>query len=102
MAFRIRKSIKLFPGVRLNISGSGVSANIGVRGANVSVGPKGSFINVGVPGTGVGYREKVGTSDENPPPSVADGIPESSSSRPLIWFVILAAIVVAFAFLAAK
>ena len=102
MAFRFRKSFNLFPGVRLNLTRSGVSANLGVRGANVSVGSKGTFINVGAPGTGVSYRERLGSTEEIPPESNTGGISQSSSSRPLFWFVILAAIVVALGFLAAQ
>jgi len=33
MGLRLRKSIKILPGVKLNISKSGISTSIGVRGA---------------------------------------------------------------------
>lgn len=52
MSFRFRKSVQLFPGVRLNFSRSGVSTTIGVRGAGVTIGPRGTYANVGLPGTG--------------------------------------------------
>ena len=37
MGFRMRKSIKLAPGVRLNVSKSGVGASVGGRGGRYSV-----------------------------------------------------------------
>ncbi|MBW3634473.1 MAG: DUF4236 domain-containing protein [Chloroflexi bacterium] len=33
MGFRARKSFKIAPGVRLNVSKSGVGASVGTRGA---------------------------------------------------------------------
>lgn len=60
MALRFRRTVKLAPGVRLNLSKSGVGVSVGVRGASVSVGPRGAYMNVGLPGTGISYREKLG------------------------------------------
>src|SRR5918994_30383 len=59
MSFRFRKSVQLFPGVRLNFSPSGVSTTIGVRGAGVTIGPRGTYANVGLPGTGLSYRARL-------------------------------------------
>ena len=59
MGFRFRKSVQLFPGVRLNFSRSGVSTTIGVRGAGVTIGPRGTYANVGLPGTGLSYRARL-------------------------------------------
>lgn len=60
MGLRFRRSLKLAPGVRLNLSKSGLGVSVGVRGASVSVGPRGAYANVGIPGTGISYREKLG------------------------------------------
>ena len=59
MGFRFRRSMKLAPGVRLNLSTTGVSATLGRRGASVSVGRSGTYANLGVPGTGLSYRERL-------------------------------------------
>lgn len=59
MGLRFRRSVRLFPGVRLNFSGSGVSTTIGVRGAGLTLGPHGAYANVGLPGTGLSYRTKI-------------------------------------------
>ena len=61
MGFRFRKSIKLMPGVKLNISKSGLGVSAGVRGARVSVGPRGTHTSVGIPGTGLSYTQKIGS-----------------------------------------
>lgn len=59
MGLRFRRSVRLFPGVRLNFSGSGVSTTIGVRGAGITLGPHGAYANVGLPGTGLSYRTRI-------------------------------------------
>ena len=59
MGLRFRKSIKLAPGVRINISKSGISTTIGKKGASVSLGKNGTYANLGIPGTGISVREKL-------------------------------------------
>ena len=59
MALRFRKSIKLAPGIRMNLSGSGASFSFGGRGASVTVGNRGPFLNTGIPGTGISSRQKL-------------------------------------------
>jgi hypothetical protein len=55
MGFRYRKSIKIVPGVRLNLSKSGISTSVGARGATVNIGRGRVRTTVGVPGTGLSY-----------------------------------------------
>lgn len=62
MGFRFRRTIKLAPGVRLNISKSGVSTSIGTRGATINVGRRGTRGTVGIPGTGISYSERLDSS----------------------------------------
>ena len=59
MGLRLRRSVKLFPDVRINLSLSGVSATIGPRGASINIGPSGTYANLGLPGTGVSYRTRL-------------------------------------------
>ncbi len=64
MGFRLQRRVRVFPGVHLNFSRSGISASLGVRGASVlgvrgasvTVGPRGSNVNLGIPGTGLSYQ----------------------------------------------
>jgi hypothetical protein len=60
MPFRFQKRISLLPGVRINLSKSGVSASLGPRGADVNIGRDGVTTNAGIPGTGLSYRQKLG------------------------------------------
>ena len=57
MPFRFRHSFRVFPGLRLNLSKSGVSTSIGTRGAWWTIGPRGTRATVGIPGTGLSYTE---------------------------------------------
>ena len=58
MGVRMRKSIKLGPGVRLNVSHRGAGVRVGTRGAGVSVNTSGRrTASVGVPGSGLGYSK---------------------------------------------
>ncbi|MDU6411115.1 MAG: DUF4236 domain-containing protein [Yersiniaceae bacterium] len=59
MGLRFRKSIRIIPGVRVNLSGSGASMSIGPRGASVSFGKRGTYANLGLPGTGLSYRMRL-------------------------------------------
>lgn len=45
MAMRFRKSIKLAPGIRMNLSGAGVGWTLGPRGASVGIGKRGARLN---------------------------------------------------------
>ncbi|HEX6369326.1 MAG TPA: DUF4236 domain-containing protein [Longimicrobium sp.] len=57
---RFRKSIRLAPGVRINLSRSGVSTTFGGRGASVNIGRKGTRATAGIPGTGLSFSQRVG------------------------------------------
>ncbi|WP_289031347.1 DUF4236 domain-containing protein [uncultured Algoriphagus sp.] len=57
---RFRRRIRLFPGVTLNFSKSGISTTIGVPGASVNFNKHGKFLNVGIPGTGIYDRKSCG------------------------------------------
>lgn len=61
MGWRMRKSVKLGPGVRLNLSRSGIGVSAGVKGLRVSTGPRGSRITASIPGTGISYQSRLGS-----------------------------------------
>jgi hypothetical protein len=79
MGFRFYRRVRIIPGVRLNLSKSGVSASIGGRGAWFTLGPKGTRSTVGLPGTGLYYTQanswkgrsnRTNNSGRNGPPSL--------------------------------
>jgi hypothetical protein len=65
MGYRFRKSIKILPGIRFNLSKSGVSATVGKPGASVNISERGTRGTVGLPGSGISYSEKL----TNPAPA---------------------------------
>lgn len=73
MGFRFRKSIKLFPGVRINLSKSGVSTSIGRPGATVNFSERGVRGTVGIPGTGMSYSENLSAGTPQPAADVTAG-----------------------------
>jgi hypothetical protein len=59
MAVRFRRSIRIAPGIRLNLGKRGMSLSLGPRGASMTVGGRGTYANVGLPGTGLSYRKRL-------------------------------------------
>jgi hypothetical protein len=57
VGWRFRRSVKLAPGVRLNISKRGLSWTLGTRGNSLSIGTRGVRHNIGIPGTGLSYSQ---------------------------------------------
>lgn len=57
--FRFRKTFSILPGVRINLSKTGVSGSLGGHGATVNIGKHGENVTLGAPGTGLSYRTPV-------------------------------------------
>ena len=56
MGLKFRKSVKLAPGVKLNLTKNGVSSvSVGKNGAKVNIGKNGVRTTVGIPGSGLSY-----------------------------------------------
>ena len=91
--FRFRRSFRLFPGVRLNLSRSGVSTSIGRRGLWFTSGPRGTRETVGIPGTGISYTEQQSLSQEKEAPQLGG----RTIGRLLLWAVFLAVALVVLA-----
>lgn len=61
MGFKFRKSVKIAPGVKLNLNKKSAGISIGGKGAHYTVNSKGKrTTSVGVPGTGVYYSSSKG------------------------------------------
>ncbi len=58
---RFRRRVKLFPGVYLNLSKTGINTTIGVPVASINFSKQGTFLNAGIPGTGIYDRQKIGS-----------------------------------------
>lgn len=55
MGLRFRKSLKIAPGVKINLSKSGGSLSLGGRGATINISNRGIRSTYGIPGTGISY-----------------------------------------------
>ena len=63
MGMRFRKSIKIAPGVKVNVGKKSAGISVGGKYGGVSVNSKtGTKVRTSVPGTGVSYTQKVGGS----------------------------------------
>jgi hypothetical protein len=65
MGWRFSKRIRILPGIRLNISKSGISTTDGPQGASVNIGKKGTYLNTGIPGTGISHRQRLSNANFN-------------------------------------
>lgn len=54
--FRFRKTFSVLPGVKINLSKTGVSTSVGGKGATLNIGHGKQNVTLGVPGTGLSYR----------------------------------------------
>lgn len=66
MGLRMRKSIKIAPGVRMNIGKKGVGVSVGTKGLRYSVNSSGrKTTTVGIPGTGISYSTSTSSRNYN-------------------------------------
>ncbi len=59
MSWRFRQSFRLFPGVRINLSKSGISTTIGAGPLSVNVGRRGVRGTASIPGAGVSFQHQL-------------------------------------------
>lgn len=90
MGWRFRRSLKIAPGLHLNLSRSALSLTAGVRGSHVTTGKRGTYASVGLPGTGLSYRDRISGAPIQPNPS---RVPLSAGKRaslvPPLWLWIV-------------
>ncbi len=89
MGFRFRRTIKILPGIKINISKSGFSTSIGGPGATINVkrGRK-TKTTLGIPGTGLSHTSYSGSSNKEA---------ESTNWGGVVIFVIFFAAIIAIA-----
>lgn len=59
--FRFRKTISVLPGVKVNLSKTGLSTSVGGKGATLNIGHGKKNVTLGIPGTGLSYRTQAST-----------------------------------------
>lgn len=91
MGFRFQRRISIVPGLRLNLSKSGVSMSLGGRGLTTNLSTSGLRTTVGIPGTGLSYRssplgfrgkKKKQSRPEHPPAKTPIGAPPQTKVKP--------------------
>jgi Protein of unknown function (DUF4236) len=55
MGFRFRRTLKIAPGIKMNLGKTGLSWSFGRRGAHVTVGKRGITQSFGIPGSALSY-----------------------------------------------
>lgn len=55
MPWRVRRTIRLAKGVRINLSKRGASLSLGGRGLTTNMSKRGVRTTIGIPGTGISY-----------------------------------------------
>jgi hypothetical protein len=88
MGLRFRRRFRILPGVRLNLSRSGVSTSIGRRGFWVSYGRRGRRTTLSLPGSGLSY------STTSRAPGAVPARPGGGAALPF-WLLLLAIAVLA-------
>lgn len=81
---RFQKRIKIFPGLTINLSKSGVSTSIGPKGATVNLKRGRSKLTVGLPGTGLSHTEMLSSAA----PEAVDQPPPGKRSSRLVWVAV--------------
>jgi hypothetical protein len=90
MAFRFRRSVRIFPGVRINLTRRGASLSAGVKGAHMTVSDRGTRTTIGVPGSGAFYTDYTPHGERAP---LGKGQSKGGGSMgPLITAVVIAVI----------
>jgi len=99
MGIRFRRSMKLAPGVRLNMSKGGLGVSVGKRGARIGIGPRGAYTSAGIPGTGlytINYMGKGKKSQRAASPASSSSLPvpeEVAATSGVGWFLIFVGVV---------
>jgi hypothetical protein len=96
MGFRIHRSVRVLPGIRLNFGKRGISTSIGVRGAHITFGRTGTRTTVGLPGTGLSYTHmesrRPTVSRITAQPRTDPNASQPSAARGFLWTALIVAI----------
>jgi hypothetical protein len=92
MAFRFQRRIKILPGLRLNVSKTGISWTVGTRGASVTARDGKLTGNVGIPGTGLSYRKRLDLPESETDSQQTQTEPQRSSVPSWLLFLVVLAV----------
>lgn len=84
--FRLRRSIKIFPGVRWNIGKKSTSFTFGGRGFHYTTGTRGRRTTIGLPGTGLSYTSTSSAAAASKRKWLADAVAWASKQHKSVHF----------------
>ena len=93
MGVRFRKSFKVAPGIKINVSKSGLSTSVGGKGLTANFGKKGTRVTAGLPGSGLSVSK-------NYPHSRKPSQPQSYSLAS--WLICGLVVITVFVFVASR
>ena len=65
MPFRFRRTVKIFPGVKLNLSKGGMSVTVGPKGYHLNFGKQGVRQTIDLPGVGLSHSTYLFDGDDD-------------------------------------
>jgi hypothetical protein len=86
MPFRFRRSIRIAPGLRLNLGRRGLSASVGGREGHVSAGTRGVRATATLPGTGISYTMSTGRRRRSQPGGWARWLGSAAIAAGVLWW----------------
>jgi hypothetical protein len=91
-SFRFRRSVKIAPGLRLNLNKRSVGLSAGARGVRYSINSSGRRArSVGIPGSGLSYRSQSGGAPHPAAvPSTVVSSPTRRVARLVAWLTVAA------------
>lgn len=80
MALRFRRSVKIAPGVHLNVGKKSASIRFGGKGFGITTGTAGTRVSAGIPGTGIYATQKLdGATGSRRSSAAASAVPQRTS-----------------------
>jgi hypothetical protein len=88
MGLRFRKSIRLAPGVRVNLGLKGSSVSVGPRGASTNISRRGVRSTVSLPGTGLSYTTPYARPSGTTAPRLLRGLLMIAAAIAILWLIL--------------
>jgi Protein of unknown function (DUF4236) len=85
--FRFQRHVGILPGLRFNLSKSGVSLSVGVKGAHVTVG-RTPRVTVGIPGSGLSWTQTL-LRGRRTPQGARQAAQPRSTGQVIVWTLAL-------------
>ncbi|WP_338012194.1 DUF4236 domain-containing protein [Celeribacter ethanolicus] len=95
MGFRVKKSFKIAPGVRLNVGKTRSSLSIGGKGLTTNISKRGVKTTASIPGTGLSYStnpsggKRASAKKNAPKAALAPAAKESPIWRGIVGFAVI-------------